>query len=314
MINTNNPLMQFARRPELTVKLATSPSWYPEGFIQYTPNGEVEVYPMLPKDELMLYNPDALLSGQAMIDLIKSCCPSIMDPAKLYYPDANILLLAIKRATYGNEHKQNHKCPECTKKLEELKKDPKNKEKIDKLIKDGKLNDHEEEFIFDIDVLLQNISHLDDEYKIKIDSLVYHIQPHIMKTKEQYSLLIGQRTKLLKMYKETLERNEDVSNEERDRIITSVNQIQAKMIDTNNEIYAESIKYIELPDGSIVNDKNMIKEFIANSKTEVVTKIALEINKINAIGLPEKIEIECSCCGHKWEVPFVGFNQSDFFE
>ena len=65
---SNNPLMQFARRPELTVRLATNPSWYNEGFINYTPNGEVEVYPMLPKDELMLYNPDALISGQAMID------------------------------------------------------------------------------------------------------------------------------------------------------------------------------------------------------------------------------------------------------
>ena len=102
----NNPLMQFARRPDLTVRLATTPSWYSDGFINYTLNGEVEVYPMLPKDELSLYNPDALLSGQAMIGLIHSCCPSIMNPAKLYYPDANILLLAIKRATYGNEHKQ----------------------------------------------------------------------------------------------------------------------------------------------------------------------------------------------------------------
>lgn len=313
MINTNNPLMQFARRPELTVKLATSPSWYPEGFIHYTLNGEVEVYPMLPKDELMLYNPDALLSGQAMIDLIKSCCPSIMDPAKLYYPDANILLLAIKRATYGNEHKQNHKCPECTKKLEELKKDPKNKGKIDKLIKDGKLNDHEEEFIFDIDMLLQNITHLDDEYKIKIDGLTYYFQPYIMKTKEQYSIISGQSAKLLKMYKETIEREEDISDEEKMKMMSEISNIQIKMIDTNNEIYAESIKYIELFDGSIVNDKNMIKEFIANLKSTTFSEIAEQVNNINNVGLPNKLDVECSCCGYKWQVPFNGFNQSDFF-
>lgn len=310
----NNPLMQFARRPDLTVRLATTPSWYSDGFINYTLNGEVEVYPMLPKDELSLYNPDALLSGQAMIGLIHSCCPSIMNPAKLYYPDANILLLAIKRATYGNEHKQSHRCPKCYEKMEEMKNDPKKKKEMDKLISEHKLNDHEEEFIFNIDTILQNISHLDDDYKIKIDKLVYHLQPYTMSTKEQYSVITGQRTKLLKMYKETLEREEDISDEEKEKMLVEINGIQAKMIDTNNEIYAESIKYIELPDGSTVNDTAMIKEFIANSPSNTVSELAKEITKINSIGLPEKLEVECSCCGHKWEVPFTGFNQSDFFE
>jgi hypothetical protein len=23
--------------------------------------------------------------------------------------------------------------------------------------------------------------------------------------------------------------------------------------------------------------------------------------------------MECGCCGHKWDEPFYGFNQSDFF-
>lgn len=309
----SNPLMQFARRPELSVSLATSPSWYPDGFINYTLNGEVEVYPMLPKDELSLYNPDALLSGQAMINLIKSCCPSIMDTSKLYYPDGNILLLAIKRASYGTEHKQSHQCPECYKKVQELKYNEKKKKELDKLISEGKICDHEEEFIFNIDELLARITHLDDDYKIKIEKLVYHLQPYTMGVKEQYSLISAQRTKLLKMYKECLDREEDISDEEKNKMISEINEIQGKMIDSNNEIYAESIKYIELPDGSTVNDTALIKEFIANSKSTVITELSREITKINNVGLPEKLEVECSCCGHKWEVPFTGFNQSDFF-
>ena len=309
----NNPLMQFARRPELTVRLATNPSWYNVGFINYTLNGEVEVYPMLPKDELSLYNPDALLNGQAVIGLIQSCCPSIMNAEKLYYPDANILLLGIKRATYGNEHKQTHQCPKCYEKLQELKDNPKKKKELDTLIKEHKLNDHEEEFNFNIDLLLQNITHLEDEYKITIDNLIYYLQPYTLKTKEQYSIISMQRNKLLKMYKETLERDEDVSNEEKERIMKEIAEIQSKMIDANNEIYSECIKFIELPDGSQVNDKNMIKEFIANAKSSTMSKLSEEVTKINAFGLPSTLEVECSCCGHKWEVPFVGFNQSDFF-
>ena len=44
-----------------------------------------------------------------------------------------------------------------------------------------------------------------------------------------------------------------------------------------------------------------------------MSKLSEEVTKINAFGLPSTLEVECSCCGHKWEVPFVGFNQSDFF-
>ena len=134
-----------------------------------------------------------------------------------------------------------------------------------------------------------------------------------MKTKEQYSIISGQRTKLLKMYRETLERDEDMSNEEKEKMMAEIADIQAKMIDTNNEIYTESIKSIELPDESIVSDKNLIKEFISNAKSLTISELAENINKINGLGLPEKLEVECSCCGHKWEVPFTGFNQSDFF-
>ena len=97
-MNSSNPLMQFARRPELSVKLPSNGNWYEEGFIDYTMSGEVEVYPMLPKDELALMNPDGLLSGQSNVSLIKSCVPAVKNPEKLLYPDLNVLLLAILKA------------------------------------------------------------------------------------------------------------------------------------------------------------------------------------------------------------------------
>lgn len=321
---SNNPLMQFARRAELTVKLATTPSWYPDNFIKYTLNGEVEVYPMLPKDELQLYNPDALLSGQAIINMIKSCCPSISDPELLYYPDANIILLAIKKATYGNEHKQNVFCPKCFEKkyeLEELEKDPervkeyeKKKKEYDKLLKEGKITDHESEYTFDIDDILLNCTHLNDEYEVEIDGLIYNLQPHILKLKEQYSLISGKRNKLLKMYQETLNReDDDISEEEKTKIMGEISNIQSVMIDTNNEIFAESIKFIKLPDESIVEDKEMIKEFISNCKSSTMNKLSDEITKINAIGIQDKFTVECPFCHHKHEIQLSGYNQSDFF-
>ena len=314
---SNNPLMQFARHAELSTKLASNPNWYPEGFIQYTLNGEVEVYPMLPKDELMLYNPDALLSGQAIVSIIKSCCPSILNPEKLYFPDSNILLLAIKKATYGNDHKQSIMCPECAKKIEKLK-SPKTSEKekkeIEKLLKDGKITDHEEEHIYEIDKLLSSISYLKDEYEITIDGLTYNLRPYTLKVKEYYSLISLQRSKLLKMYNETIERTEEISNEEKEATISKINDIQMTMINANNEIITEGINFIKMPDDSIINDKTLIKEFIDNCKSEIITKLTNELAIINDIGLPKEVPCVCSFCNHEWETPLSGFNQTDFFE
>ena len=44
----------------------------------------------------MLKNPDALLNGEAVASLIKSCVPDIKDPKKMFSADVDALLIAIK--------------------------------------------------------------------------------------------------------------------------------------------------------------------------------------------------------------------------
>ena len=304
----DNPLLKYARRSNLTVKLASSPQWYPEGFIQYTLNGEVEVYPMLPKDELMLLNPDALLSGQAIIDLIKSCCPSILDPGKLFYPDVNILLMAIKRATYGNIHKQQYHCSKCKEKLKTM-----TKEDIVKEEKEKKIMAHEEELELNMDEILQNINPLKDEYKEKIDQLIFYFQPIKLKDKEYFSLISNRRDKLLRFYIDMLKRTEDITNEEKNKIISEIEKIQVEIIDSNINIVAECIQKIELPDNSYIDDKNKIIQYLQNCETSTSEKINDIIRNINECGISQTINVKCDYCGNEEEIPLVGFNQSDFF-
>jgi hypothetical protein len=59
-MTSTNPLLDFARKVELSIKLPSNGNWYEEGTIDYTLGGEVEVYPMLPKDELALMNPASI--------------------------------------------------------------------------------------------------------------------------------------------------------------------------------------------------------------------------------------------------------------
>ena len=46
---------------------------------------EHPVLPMTAKDELIMKNPDALLNGDAVIQVIESCVPTIKNAMALYY-------------------------------------------------------------------------------------------------------------------------------------------------------------------------------------------------------------------------------------
>lgn len=325
MTNTN-PLLDFARKVELSIRLPSNGNWYPEGMIDYTMTGEVEVYPMLPKDELMLMNPDSLLSGQANVNLIKSCVPSIKEPEKLLYPDLNVLLLAIQKATYGNTLTMQVVCPECLRKanekaeqIERENEKKKKEEQIDiktviaEMEKHGEIMIHQQEIIFDIDYLLSKIRYLEPEYIFKTDNgLKIYLRPNTLEDKAKYGLMQFNQEKIIKAYKEySFEKS--ATDEDMKKITMNITESYMNINDIGNKLITAAILKIELPDGSFVDNKEMILEFISQTPSSIVTEINEKIHHINSIGLPEQLEYECSCCGHIWNDIFFGFNQTDFF-
>lgn len=307
MNNYENPLMNFARKAELSVKLPSNCHWYDENMIDYTPNGEVEVYPMLPKDELLLMNPDALLSGQANINLIKSCVPAIKEPEKLLYPDANVLFLAIQKATYGDKITMTTLCPHCQDMIKDMK-----EEDIAKMEKENKIMTKTFDINYSISDILSQTKFLDEQYIIKTqDGLKIYIAPDTIKSKYMYSNISFNYKKLLKIYKENDidNENEDISNE----ISSKINNIYLKLNDINNHLITDSIIKIILPDDSAVTNKDNIFEFICNSQSELISKLNDKRREINDIGLPTHLDMSCPVCNHEWQDIFYGYNQSDFF-
>ena len=324
MTNTN-PLLDFARKVELSVRLPSNGNWYPEGMIDYTMSGEVEVYPMLPKDELSLMNPDGLLSGQSNINLIKSCVPAVKQPEKLLYPDLNVLLLSIQRATYGNKLTMQVVCPECIKKAnekaEEIEKNNENlEEKIDakavvaEMEKNNEIMIHQQEIDFDIDYLLGTITYLEPEYTYTMENgLKIYLQPNTLEDKSKFGLMIFNQEKIVKAYKNY---SYDKMMEEEESSKKFANDVAGTYININeisNKLLTAAILKIELPDGSFVDNKDYIFEFISNTPSNIVNDLNKKIRDINDIGLPKELDYECSCCGHKWKDKFFGFNQTDFF-
>ena len=110
----NNPLKQYFRRPAIYLKLPSEGKYYPIDAIDLPENKELPVYPMTAIDEITSKTPDALYSGVAISEIIKSCVPNIKDPWSIPTIDLDAILIAIRAATNGNLLDIESTCPSCT--------------------------------------------------------------------------------------------------------------------------------------------------------------------------------------------------------
>jgi hypothetical protein len=96
-----NPLVGMMRQPKIYIRLPSGGNFWPEGSIVMPENGEFPVYSMTAKDELSLKIPDALMNGQAVVDVIQNCMPNIKNAWECPNLDMDVILIAIRIATYG---------------------------------------------------------------------------------------------------------------------------------------------------------------------------------------------------------------------
>jgi hypothetical protein len=96
-----NPLAMFMRQPKIYIRLPSNGEYWPTGSLEPTETGEYPVYSMTAKDELLLKVPDALMNGQAVVDVIQHCIPNIKNAWSVPSIDLDVILISIRLATYG---------------------------------------------------------------------------------------------------------------------------------------------------------------------------------------------------------------------
>ena len=98
-----NPLTSFMRQPKIYIRLPSGGEYWPPGTLQMTETGEFPVFSMTAKDELLLKIPDALMNGQAVVDVVQHCIPNIKNAWAIPSIDIDVILIAIRLATYGEK-------------------------------------------------------------------------------------------------------------------------------------------------------------------------------------------------------------------
>ena len=99
----SNPLSGFMRQPKIYIKLPSGGEYWSKGSLDISETGEDPVYSMTAKDEMMLKIPDALISGQAIVDVVQHCMPNIKNAWAIPSLDLDVILIALRIATYGEK-------------------------------------------------------------------------------------------------------------------------------------------------------------------------------------------------------------------
>ena len=104
-------LQNHKRQPRLFIDLPSKGQFYTTDVMDKAES--LPVFGMTAMDEMMLRTPDALFSGEATAQIIKSCIPDIKNPWALVGYDIDYILLSIRIATYGESIGVTSTCPKC---------------------------------------------------------------------------------------------------------------------------------------------------------------------------------------------------------
>lgn len=273
-----NPLHKHFRKPAIHLKLPSMGRFYPEGTLNLPVTGEIPVYPMTVKDELTLKTPDALMNGSGMVEVVKSCCPNILDPWHMPAVDVDAIFIAIRLASYGSAMDFTSTCPHCKQK-----------------------NEH----AIDLRVMLDTLHPANYNAPVMLDNLQFQFKPQNYMNINQTNIITYEERRIV----DSIVMNETYSEEEK---LARFNESFEKLKQMNIDVVAASIHSISTEDGIIVTDRVSINEYLDNCSRQVYDAIKQNIEDLIKKNKLDDVKLRCNECEKDYASELV-FDQANFF-
>ena len=260
MAQQHNPLTSFYRAPKLYAKLPSLGKYYSSSIVEMPENGELPIFAMTAKDELLMKNPDALLNGEAVVQVIKSCVPNVKNASKMLSADVDTLLVAIQGATFGDDLEVTGACDKCS---------------------------SEARGIASVERALETMQTLEEEYEVQHSGLVILVKPFSYSSTIKAGITNFQSTRSLQGLGEI---------EDDDARLKLFNENFVKVAALNFDLIIDSINTISgtNEDGEfVVDDKVQIAEFLNNVDSSVGKAVEGKITEINTIGIAQEMALQC---------------------
>jgi len=279
-----SPLSRYYRQPQLYISLPSRGRYYNDSTLTKTENGEHAVLPMTAMDEMAFKIPDALMSGQSSVDVIKSCIPDIKDPWQLVNYDLDTVLIAIRIASYGEIMDVSAGVPGTNEQMTHAL-------SLTQMLEQIRMQKITDECL------------LKSGLKVKVKPLTYkQVTQAQLKTFEQQRLYAQ------------INQSEMTPEEKTKRFSDSFKQLNA----LNTELLISNISEITLPSGESVSDAGQIKEFVDNADAKMIKELEDKLIEIRQQGSIKPFRVNATEEQIKagapttYEVP-VTFDNANFF-
>ena len=256
---TENPLKKYYRQAAIYITLPSKGRYYTAENFTPTETGEIPIMPMTAKDEMTLKTPDALINGQATVDVIESCVPNIKNAWAVVNHDLDVLLLAIRIATYGETMNLSGTVPGTAETVEHT---------------------------VNLPALLDEVGKVNIQDEFKTDSGFY-VKVRPMAYKELTDTQVSAFEKQ-KQYVAMTTRT-DIDDAERGKLFA---QNFKQLTDMNFDILNKAVVELRTPDNVVVTNKEQIIEFFSNAPKKIVEEIqkGLAANRNQASIKPVKLK------------------------
>ena len=272
-----NPLAKHFRQPSIFLKLPSNGKYWPESALELSASGELPIYPMTTRDEIVLRTPDALMNGEGMVSVIQHCCPSIKDAWQMPSIDVDAILIAIRIASYGSSMEVNTICPHCEAE-----------------------NSHD----IDLTYMLDSVRVPNYEKAAEIDGLHFTFKPLAYFDQNKNNRKKFDEQRLIGVINDSA-----MSDEEKTQKYTEFMQ---QLVDINVGILATITASITTTEGIRVTDSDHITEFLQNAPGSLIKQLQKHLDEINkTAGLPN-LQLHCDECAQSYETA-MEFDYTNFF-
>lgn len=278
----NNPLAQFYRRPGTYVTLPSAGRFY-RNPPKLSDTGELAVYPMTARDELILKNPDALYNGEAIKQVLASVCPDIKDVNEMPAADIDTVLVAMRMTSFGDEMRLEvqHGCDAS--------------------------NGKSQDVVVSLGTVVASMRPIPSEAGDVTLSTGLRVIMRPYNLADQSVLLRTQFNSMRQL--QAIENNEKATTEQR---AEAANSAYNTLIDLSQNLLAGCVQKVVTPDGQEVTDRKFINDWLRNLDRASVERLEQELKKFQEFGVVREVETKCDYCGGTYKTDML-FDPTAFF-
>jgi hypothetical protein len=269
-------LQEYQRQPKLFIDLPSQGIWYDETVLSHNQTTKIPVFGMNAMDEILFKTPDALFTGEATAEVIKSCIPTILDPWQLVGYDIDFILIAMRIATYGDSLDLTSKCPSCQ---------------------------TENDLSASMSKLLDGFANYETKFNFTLNDFIFNLRPITYKTTTNFSMEHYNYNRELYQIEKS-----DLTKEEKNKMSQ---ELYAKSSELNVRIALSHVESVE-KDGNKEVSQEEITNFVTTNDVEFYGAVRKGINELTVNWNMPNFDAVCGTCSHEFSTA-LDLDYSSFF-